>query len=286
MIRDRIVNWYRKLGLRIDSGTHPNSIVVEESEEHVCLNCGTHFRGNFCPGCGQRANVGRLTVRSAIDNLLEVMASADKGLFHTIYELLLRPGHMMRDYVRGHRTEYTRPIQLLFLLSTIYLVVHYVFFQHAEEVNVYISDIEGQPIEFQGTLGVIYDLAQGMLANRAFMALGTVVLMVLPMWLAFRNTPKGKETSLVEFFFVMVYVSCQQMVFNILQLPFDLIMGQEQSASVGLSFIFMVWAFHQYYEVSWKMSFWKCLQGTVIMAIPVMVVIAGVNLYLHYYGLS
>ena len=284
MMRERIMNWYRTLGTRIDSGTHPRPIVVEEGEEHVCLNCGTHFRGDFCPGCGQRGNVGRLTVRSAIDNLLGVLASADKGLGHTIYELLLRPGHMMRDYVRGHRTEYTRPIQLLFLLSTVYLVVHYVFFQHAEQVDFSITDQEGRPIELQGTLGVMYGFLQEMLANRAFMSLGSVALMVLPMWLAFRQTPKGKETSLVEFFFVMVYVSCQQMVFNILQLPFDLIKGQEQSASVGLSFFFMVWSFHQYYEVTWRTSLWRCLQGTFILAVPVMVVLAGFKLYLHYFG--
>ncbi|MDY2974910.1 MAG: hypothetical protein SOR67_04085, partial [Alloprevotella sp.] len=37
-----------------------------------CLNCGTEFEGNFCPLCGQSAEVKRFTVKNVLTATLEV----------------------------------------------------------------------------------------------------------------------------------------------------------------------------------------------------------------------
>lgn len=256
------------LGMRIEGGHHPGALQVADCDEHTCLNCGTTFRGNYCPGCGQRSDTGRLTVRHALDNLLEVLASADKGLGHTLHELLMRPGYMMRDYVRGHRVEYVRPIQLLFLLATIYLVVHYALFRHVEQSNIVLSDVNGNPMHLTGFIGSLQSMLENILGNRAFVSLVSAGLLWVPMWLAFRPTPVGRQTTLVEFFFVMVYVSCLQMVFCILQLPFDLIKGQEEGIGIGISFFFMVWSFRQYFLVSWRISMLRCLLGSLYLGFP------------------
>ena len=261
-----IRKWYKELGVRIEGGHHPQALNVAECQEHTCLNCGTSFRGNYCPGCGQKADTGRLTLRHALNNLLGVLASADKGLGHTLHELLMRPGHMTRDYIQGHRVEYVRPIQLLFLLASIYLAVHYVFFLHTEQNTVFVTNIlEGTNIRLSGFL---QGLLESILSNRAFVSLVSAGLLWIPMWLAFRPTRIGRQTTLVEFFFVMVYVSCLQMVFSILQLPFDLIRGQEEGMGVGISFFFMVWSFRQYFLVSWRESVIRCLLGAFYLGIP------------------
>lgn len=257
------------LGPRIESGHHPKAVQVSDCQECTCLNCGTVFQGNYCPGCGQKADTGRLTVRHALENLLGVLASADKGLLHTLHELLLRPGYMMRDYVRGHRVEYVRPIQLLFLLATIYLIVHYALFRYDEQTHIVIlNDLEGNPIHLAGFLGFLQSTLEGILSNRAFVSLASAGLLWIPMWLAFRPTEIGKETTLVEFFFVMVYVSCLQLVFGVLQLPFDYIQGQEGGIGIGISFFFMVWSFRQYFLVSWRHSLLRCLLGSFYLGIP------------------
>lgn len=266
---EAIKKWYKGLGARIEGGHHPRPLDVTDCHEHTCLNCGTTFTGNYCPGCGQKADTGRLTFRHALDNLLGVLASADKGLGHTLHELLMRPGYMMRDYVLGHRVEYVRPIQLLFLLASIYLVVHYVLFLHGDQGSVVVlSDLEGNPMHLTGFFGFLQRTLESILSNRAFVSLASAALFWIPMWLAFRPTPIGRQTTLVEFFFVMVYVSCLQMVFCILQLPFDLVKGQEDSMGVGISFFFMVWSFRQYFLVSWRSSLLHCLLGTFYLGIP------------------
>lgn len=265
---EKIKKWYFGLGPRIENGNHPKSVQVDECQEYTCLNCGTVFRGNYCPGCGQKGDTGRLSLRHALDNLLGVLASADKGLGHTLHELVMRPGYMMRDYVRGHRMEYIRPIQLLFLLASIYLVVHYVLFQHADKAEITLTDPDGTPLILPDIAGIIQSVLETILGNRAFVSLTSVALLWIPMWLAFRPTEVGRQTTLVEFFFVMVYVSCLQMVFGILQLPFDLIRGQEEGVGIGISYFFMVWSFHQYFSISWRSSLLRCLLGSIYLGIP------------------
>lgn len=279
---ERFKKWYFAWGPRIRYGTHPEPIEVETGEEHTCLNCGTRFRGDYCPGCGQQGNVGRLNIRGAIDNLLGVFASMDKGLVHSCTDLLYRPGFMMRDYVKGHRVEYIRPIQLLFLLATVYLVIHYALYRQADTGAFSITDSEGNPLVLTGFLGACVSLVESMLSNRAILALISVAIFLLPMWLAFRRTEIGQDTTLTEFFFVMVYVACQQMLFNILNLPLDYLMGAEESNGVGMSLLLMIWSFHQYFDVSWRSCALHCVVGCFYLAIPVIVVLAFVNLFHHF----
>lgn len=94
-------------------------------ERHECLNCGETFNGNYCPNCGQSAKERRLTFASAFDNLFSLLLNTDKGFIYTLLCLILRPGYMILDYIRGKRTRYTRPVQLLFFMVTIFLVVNY-----------------------------------------------------------------------------------------------------------------------------------------------------------------
>lgn len=43
-----------------------------------------------------------------------------RGIFFTIKALFTRPGHMLREYILGHRANYFRPFPLLIILATLY----------------------------------------------------------------------------------------------------------------------------------------------------------------------
>lgn len=273
---------YFALGPRIRYGTHPRPVQPSEMAEHTCLNCGTTFQGNYCPGCGQRGDTRRLSMSSAIENLLGVLTSAERGIVHTCTDLLYRPGFMMRDYVKGHRAEYVKPIQLLFLLATIYLAIHYLLYHEGEGPTHFITDAEGNPLVLPGILGFGIKVVEAMMSNRAILALLSSSIFILPMWLAFRSTPIGKETTLTEFFYVMVYISCQQMIFNILNLPFDYLTGARESTGIGMSLLLLIWSFHQYFDVPWRKCTLYSFGGCVLLAIPVMIAILFANLYNHF----
>ena len=92
------------------------------SQPHTCKNCGLEYKGKFCPRCGQKANISRLTPRNLLSNTLEVWDFNNKSVPGTILELFYRPGHFIRDYLNGHRAPYYAPIKLLFLLCVIFAV--------------------------------------------------------------------------------------------------------------------------------------------------------------------
>ncbi|MBQ6310524.1 MAG: DUF3667 domain-containing protein [Bacteroidales bacterium] len=92
------------------------------NQSHTCKNCGLEYKGKFCPRCGQKANIKRLTPRNILSNTLEVWDFNNKSVPGTILELFYRPGHFIRDYLNGHRAPYYAPIKLLFLLCVIWAI--------------------------------------------------------------------------------------------------------------------------------------------------------------------
>lgn len=87
---------------------------------HICKNCGNLYEGNYCSQCGQKAKVGKLTLRSVIDNWAYGLTNCDTGILFTYKELFIRPGHMLADYIRGKRIIYFQPFPMLFITAGLY----------------------------------------------------------------------------------------------------------------------------------------------------------------------
>ena len=79
----------------------PHQVAPLSEEEHECATCGTRFEGNYCPRCGQSATIGRYSFKKAFLLFLDVWGVGNRGMFRSIRDLLLRPGYMIRDYLRG-----------------------------------------------------------------------------------------------------------------------------------------------------------------------------------------
>ena len=71
-----------------------------------CKNCDTHFDGNYCNNCGQKADVKRFTVSNLSGEFLKEFFAVDSSLLFTIKELIFEPGEMLRGYIAGKRIEY------------------------------------------------------------------------------------------------------------------------------------------------------------------------------------
>lgn len=91
-----------------DGGARPGS-----EPGAVCRNCGHPIADHYCSHCGQRRLQGRLTVRSAAQELLGQLLGWESGFFHTVLELWRRPGNVIRGYIAGHRRPYTGPFKYL-----------------------------------------------------------------------------------------------------------------------------------------------------------------------------
>ncbi|MBO7082744.1 MAG: DUF3667 domain-containing protein [Bacteroidales bacterium] len=88
-----------------------------------CLNCGNEFEGNFCPECGQKADMGRFTMKFIFENLAAAIVSRDGSIWFTLKNLFTRPGSMIVDMLGGKRKKYFSPFPMLFFALTLYIVI-------------------------------------------------------------------------------------------------------------------------------------------------------------------
>ena len=101
----------------------PYEVAPLSNENRKCSSCGTEYIGNYCPRCGQSANIGRFSFKKAILNFFDVWGMGNRSMFRTIRDLMIRPGYMIRDYLSGMRSAYFPPFQMFFILATFSLVV-------------------------------------------------------------------------------------------------------------------------------------------------------------------
>lgn len=101
----------------------PYQVSPMSEECHVCQTCGTEFRGNYCPRCGQSAKIGRYSFKTAFLGFLDVWGMGNRGMFRTLRDLIFRPGYMIRDYLKGMQMAYFPPFKMFFLLAALSLLV-------------------------------------------------------------------------------------------------------------------------------------------------------------------
>ncbi|MEO5783353.1 MAG: DUF3667 domain-containing protein [Ginsengibacter sp.] len=89
-----------------------------------CLNCGTLITQNFCPKCGQKRDVGKLTWRSLLNEIFHFFSHIEKGFMYTSYRLLIRPDKLIGEYLEGKRKKYFKPLSLYLIWVTVHLLAY------------------------------------------------------------------------------------------------------------------------------------------------------------------
>lgn len=69
-----------------------------------CANCTRPIDGDaqkFCPACGQSTPAHRIDWHFLAHELEPSVLHMDRGVLYTLRNLMMRPGHLMRDYWKG-----------------------------------------------------------------------------------------------------------------------------------------------------------------------------------------
>ncbi len=93
----------------------------------ICKNCGNEFEGNYCNNCGQPAATHDIDMKFVLHDLQHGLVHIHGGLFFSAKELFTRPGHAIRDYIKGKRVQHYQPISMLIVLTTFYGLFYYTF---------------------------------------------------------------------------------------------------------------------------------------------------------------
>ena len=233
----------------------PHEVAPLSEDEHVCATCGTRFEGNYCPRCGQSARIGRYSFKKALLLFLDVWGVGNRGMFRTLRDLLLRPGYMIRDYLRGMQMAYFPPFKMFFLLFTLLILIQSglnikglnYYEQQQKETEVMVGDAmkrivkvdeqsEAEKKKAETKAKTAEDKRKEELSDRAkaevdrivdeldawseshqsFVELFFLLLFSWPLWLLFRHSPAIPDMRLSECIVAMVYISNMLTIYSIL----------------------------------------------------------------------
>jgi hypothetical protein len=86
----------------------------------ICKNCSTHFKGNFCPQCGQKLTTERFTFKHIFSEVIHAFTHADKGFLSLLKKMIYMPGTIAYEYiVEGKRKKYFNLFTFFVLITTI-----------------------------------------------------------------------------------------------------------------------------------------------------------------------
>ena len=210
----------------------------------------------------------------------------------TFSHLLLRPGYMIRDYIKGAHERYLAPLTALIVFYAFFALVAAVMQpvqqRNGKEINP-VEQMEAEDFEnpeqaktfslLKNTLAVLQkgwiylhldqfpeevdtqhesSLAalEGTLRSQGIpLFAGQFLLLWLAMSLALRRRHKQRMSACAA---ASAYILCQFSFFML----FALLFSFGKSAEIGIVLItaLLMWDYHQWLGVSWKKSFWLVLK--------------------------
>ena len=245
----------------------PHQVAPLSEEQHECATCGTHYEGNYCPRCGQSARIGRYSFKKAILLFLDVWGLGNRGMFRSIRDLILRPGYMIRDYLRGMQMAYFPPFKMFFLLLALWLVVdsglniqlvnrdkqneketEQIFSRFKPKVSQNATDDKADEKkngilftkeekekmfnqEYKQKEGEVGDWIE---QHSSLLVLAGLLLFSLPLYLLFRRSPAIPDLRLSECFVAMVYITDMILIYGIIPSLLCFSVKAEHQAVVGL----------------------------------------------------
>lgn len=233
-------------------------------EKHRCDCCGEEHEGNYCPLCGQKASHGPVTWKSVWAGIMELWGLHSRSLPYTAWQLLFRPGHLMRDYVTGKRQVSFPPVKMLVLLGVIvYLLGHWLSpKEYSHEIG---------KITATGSLYYISYAWKWLLAHEEWGTLFLFSALILPTWIVFRHAPLLKRHTLPQGFFVQVFVANQSMVLELIVMLLALMFYVPYSNLKFLLgvflFIYLFVDYKQLFGYNWWGTIWRMLMMLVIIGL-------------------
>ena len=301
----------------------PHEVAPLSENEHECATCGTHFEGNYCPRCGQSAKIGRYSFKKALLLFLDVWGVGNRGMFRSLRDLILRPGYMIRDYLRGMQMAYFPPFKMFFLLFTLTILIqsglnikglnYYEQQKQEEEVMVQdalnrMKDVDGSS-EAQKTKAEtkaktakqkrtdeLFDQARAEVdrimaiedewidSHESFFILILLLLFSWPLWLLFRHCPAIPDMRLSECIVAMVYISNMLTIYDLIPLFLCFSLKAQVMIEILFTLLFII-PIKQLSGYSYWHTIWRVVAALIPFIGMLCILILGQTIILFVYAL-
>ena len=227
-------------------------------------------------------------------------------MFRSIRDLLLRPGYMIRDYLRGMQMAYFPPFKMLFLLCTLSILVNSGmniqgvnrFKELEEEFSITVevdnseektektdkkltkTELEKQQKkkEFLNKLysGEIFKKGYSWInKNIALVYLACLLLFSVPLFLMFRHSPATPDLRFSECFVAMIYITNMLLIYSII---FSLLWPNDTADEIFTLLILplVIIPIKQFSGYSYWSTIWRIIVAFIPFAIILLLLIIAI----------
>ena len=227
---------------------------------HGCCNCGNEYENNYCPRCGQKAVHGPITWQSVWQGILDVWGVGTRSLPYTLWQLLWRPGYLIRDYISGKRQVSFPPVKMLVIMGVVALLVDRLYPE---------TGISADSVTPTGLMHY-YDVISNWLGEHIeWGVLLSFSFIIIPVWILFREAPGYSRHSLPQGFFIQVFTATQFLLVACLILePLRQFIPEFDNYALGILLLLVVPCmlmidYKQLFGYGWWGTLWR-----VVMTIP------------------
>lgn len=183
-----------------------------QNMQTLCLNCNSALTGKYCSACGQEAKAEVINWHFVAHDIQHGLLHFDKGLLFTSKQLLIRPGHTIRDYLKGKRVKQFKPISYVIVLAGIYG-----FLTHYFDVNIVSNNIKvsGESSNLDESKLLVKQLVDWLSAHYTLVTLLQIPIFTLSTFLVFYKS----SYNIVEHFILNSYLTGQRLLFHLLLFP-------------------------------------------------------------------
>ena len=193
-----------------------------------CINCGHESDSPYCPNCGQKMEVRRVTIRGISGEFISKWIGFDTQFGRTIVGMVIKPGEVINGYLEGNRTKYIGPLGFIVVMTALLLISFDLF---GLEVQDFLKenqstfqggieqDISAQQLAFQQKINTF--IAQ----NFRFFSAVLIPFWGIGLWFFYRK----RGLNYIERIVVATYLSCQGIWLTIVGLAFMALTGKLNS---------------------------------------------------------
>ena len=198
-------------------------------EVHTCVNCGHEYQGNFCPACGQKATAGRVTWDTVRSGVMDVWGLGSRSLLRSLWNLIVRPGSFISDYINGKWQVSFPPVKMLVIVAVmLYFLGRLIYPEFWNDLY----DEGGVESTASGAVGFLDTVINWILSHPEWAILFLLSSLIVPTWFVFRHAPRNTHHTMPQGFFIQVFISVQfylwlfafSLIFRLFGLDLDLSM--------------------------------------------------------------
>ena len=101
---------------------------LPQRKENKCLNCGTEVLGRYCHVCGQENLEPKESFWHLITHFFYDFTHFDGKFFSTLKYLIIKPGFVSSEYIKGRRASYLHPIRMYVFTSAFFFIIFFWIF--------------------------------------------------------------------------------------------------------------------------------------------------------------